>query len=108
MTFRDRVYQIVSEIPKGKVATYGQIARLAGHPYAARAVGMFMKTNPFAPAVPCHRVVGASGALTGYSAPGGLAKKKTMLHQEGVKFTNGCVDIRYSLWKRKLKSTRFR
>ena len=46
MTFKDRVYKIVSEIPKGKVATYGQVAKLAGNSKAARAVGLFMKINP--------------------------------------------------------------
>ena len=62
MTFREKVYQITRQIPKGKVATYKQIAVLAGNPKAARAVGMCMRTNPDAPAVPCHRVVAADGA----------------------------------------------
>jgi O-6-methylguanine DNA methyltransferase len=54
--FKEKVYKICSSIPKGKVATYGQIAKLAGKPKAARAVGAFMKNNPDAPIVPCHRV----------------------------------------------------
>lgn len=98
MTFRDRVYTITANIPKGKVATYGQIAKLAGNPKAARAVGVFMKTNPFAPRVPCHRVVASDGKLTGFSAPGGVAKKKKMLLAEGVHFTGGKVDFS-SFWK---------
>ena len=67
-SFRDKVYEITRKIPKGKVATYGQIAKLAGNSKAARAVGYFMKTNPDAPKTPCHRVVAADGKLTGYSA----------------------------------------
>ena len=93
MTFRERVYQITAKIPKRKVATYGQIADLAGNSRAARAVGMYMKTNPFAPRVPCHRVVACDGKLTGFSAPGGIAKKKKMLLAEGVVFKKNKVDI---------------
>lgn len=98
MTFRERVYQIASCIPKGKVATYGQIAKLAGKPNAARAVGVFMKTNPFAPIVPCHRVVATNGALTGYSAAGGIQRKKQMLRREGVEFKKSRVDMVTSVW----------
>lgn len=92
MTFRERVYQTTARIPKGKVATYGQIAKLAGSPKAARAVGMCMKINPFAPRVPCHRVVAFDGKLTGFSAPGGIAKKKKMLMDEGARFLGEKVD----------------
>lgn len=98
MSFKDTVYIITSKIPKGKVATYGQIAQLAGSPGAARAVGMCMKTNPFAPRVPCHRVVASNGKLTGYSAPGGIKKKKAMLLAEGVKFKKDIVDLSLSRW----------
>lgn len=98
MSFRETVYQITSQIPKGKVATYGQIARLAGNARAARAVGMFMRTNPFAPRVPCHRVVASDGKLTGFSAPGGIVKKKSMLIHEGVMFKKEKVDLFLSRW----------
>ncbi len=98
MSFRDTVYKITAKIPKGKVATYGQIARLAGNAKAARAVGMFMKKNPFAPRVPCHRVVASDGKLTGYSAPGGIVKKKSMLIHEGVMFKKARVDLSISRW----------
>lgn len=93
MTFREKVYKITRNIPKGKVATYGQIARLAGNPKAARAVGFFMKTNPDAPRTPCHRVVAADGSLTGYSGKGGIAGKKAMLLSEGVYFIRGKADL---------------
>ena len=103
MTFREQVYEITRWIPQGKVATYGQIARLAGKPKAARAVGVFMKTNPFAPIVPCHRVVGTNGKLTGYSGGDGIATKKEMLIKEGVKFLGDKVDFVQSLWDEKTK-----
>jgi len=98
MIFKDRVYQITSAIPKGKVATYGYIAKLAGKPRAARVVGMYMRINPFAPRVPCHRVVAFDGKLTGYSAPGGIKKKRTMLIREGVRFKKDRVDLVMSGW----------
>ncbi len=97
--FREKVYAVARRIPRGKVATYGQIARLAGNPRAARAIGFFMKTNPRAPIVPCHRVVAADGALTGYSAKGGLPAKKKMLTREGVRFRGSRVDLARSQWK---------
>lgn len=96
MTFRDKVYNITKQIPKGKVATYGQIARLAGSPKAARAVGMCMKLNPDAPNTPCHRVVATDGKLTGYSGIGGIAEKKKMLLSEGVYFKGKKVDLSHS------------
>jgi len=100
MSFCDGVYHIVRKIPKGKVATYSQIAGLAGNPKAARAVGMCMKTNPFAPRVPCHRVVGVDGNLTGYSAKNGLVTKRMMLIQEGVAFIGAKVDMKRCAWNK--------
>jgi O-6-methylguanine DNA methyltransferase len=97
-TFKEKVYEITRQIPKGKVATYGQIACLAGNPKAARAVGMFMKTNPDAPRTPCHRVVSANGNLTGYSGTGGLVKKKELLEKEKVAFIGDKVDLKKSRW----------
>jgi O-6-methylguanine DNA methyltransferase len=93
MDFREEVYQITKKIPKGKVATYGQIAKLAGKPQAARAVGLFMRTNPDAPRTPCHRVVAADGGLTGYSAGEGIVTKRKMLLAEGVVFKKDKVDL---------------
>ncbi len=98
LSFRERVYFITNQIPKGKVATYGQIAKLAGKPKAARAVGLLMKTNPNAPQTPCHRVVAGDGRLTGYSSEGGVKRKKIMLIQEGVIFKKNKVDLQLSLW----------
>lgn len=98
-SFKDLVYKLTCEIPKGKVATYGQIARLTGNPKAGRSVGLFMKTNPDAPNTPCHRVVAADGKLTGYSGRGGLIRKKEMLLAEGVFFKEERVDLSRSGWK---------
>jgi O-6-methylguanine DNA methyltransferase len=100
MNFKQKIYLLCSSIPKGKVATYGQLARLVGKPKAARAVGGFMRTNPDAPVVPCHRVVASDGSLTGYSALGGIVKKKKMLLAEGVVFINNKVDLSVSQWKK--------
>lgn len=97
-SFRDKIYHLARQIPKGKVATYGQLAEMAGSPGAARAVGMCMKTNPDAPRTPCHRVVAANGKLTGYSAGEGIKTKKQMLLDEGVKFTGDKVNLVASQW----------
>src|SRR3989338_5863895 len=94
--FRNKIYSLTRQIPKGKVATYGQLARLAGSPRAARAVGLFMKTNSDAPNTPCHRVVAANGDLTGYSGGKGVSTKKKMLLSEGVHFRDNKVDLTLS------------
>ena len=99
MMFKERVYNITANIPKGKVATYSQIAKLAGSPHASRAVGVCMKINPNAPLVPCHRVVASDGSLTGYSMGKGLVTKKQMLLDEGVVFKKDKVDLTVSQWK---------
>jgi O-6-methylguanine DNA methyltransferase len=99
MSFTETVYQLCRQIPKGKVATYGQLARLAGSPKAARAVGMTMRNNPDAPATPCHRVVASDGSLTGYSAGEGISTKIKMLRLEGVEFKGGKVDLSTSQWE---------
>jgi O-6-methylguanine DNA methyltransferase len=96
--FKEKVYTIARQVPKGKVVTYGQLARLAGSPGAARAVGMCMKTNPDMKTIPCHRVVASNGMLTGYSAGEGIATKKQMLIKEGVSFINNRVDLLSSQW----------
>lgn len=98
--FKEKVYKTCRSIPKGKVATYGQLARLAGKPKAARVVGVLMKNNPDAPVVPCHRVVANNGKLTGYSGIGGINKKKKMLLKEDVSFKNNFVDLFVSRWEK--------
>lgn len=82
--FYQKVWRACAEIPRGQVRTYGWIARRIGRPKAARAVGQALGKNPFAPTVPCHRVVGADGSMTGFSAPGGVAAKRRLLRREGA------------------------
>jgi methylated-DNA-[protein]-cysteine S-methyltransferase len=83
--FRRSVYAATRRIEPGTVATYGEIARAIGSaPAASRAVGAALGSNPFPIIVPCHRVLAADGALTGFSAPGGIATKRRMLEIENV------------------------
>ena len=89
MTFNEKVWALTARVPRGKVTTYGRIARKLGTS-AYRAVGAAMHRNPFAPQVPCHRVVGSDGSLTGFAT--GLAKKRRLLQGEGITFTNGKVN----------------
>jgi methylated-DNA-[protein]-cysteine S-methyltransferase len=91
MNFNQKVWALCARIPAGRVATYGQIARALGSPGAARAVGNALNKNPYAPAVPCHRVVGSNGSLTGFA--GGLATKERLLKGEGVPLRNGKAEL---------------
>ena len=80
--FQRRVWELLREIPFGETVTYGDLARRLGNPRAARAVGMACNRNPIAIVVPCHRVVGSTGSLTGYA--GGLDAKAFLLKLEGA------------------------
>ena len=80
--FNRRVYEITRTIPPGRTLTYGDIAARVGEPGAARAVGQALGHNPFAPVVPCHRVLAAHTAAGGFSATGGVATKLRMLQIE--------------------------
>ncbi len=84
--FRQRILRLAADIGYGEVLSYGELAQQAGCPAAARAVGGAMAANPIPIIIPCHRVVAASGRLTGYSAPGGLIMKRYLLSMEGVDF----------------------
>ncbi len=96
LRWRDRVYGVVREIPRGRVASYGLVAMLAGRPGAARAVGNVMLECDD-PGVPCHRVVHADGAL----APS-FARQRERLRREGVRFRGARVDVRERLWAPRL------
>ena len=93
MRFNEKVWAVCATVPKGKVTTYAAIARKL-NTAAYRAVGNALNKNPYAPKVPCHRVVGSDGSLTGFA--GGLEKKKRLLKAEGVAFVNGKVDLKAS------------
>jgi methylated-DNA-[protein]-cysteine S-methyltransferase len=84
MNFSEKAYKIVSEIPKGEVMTYKQVAIKIGNPKAYRAVGTLMKNNPNKKKIPCHRVVRSDGGMGGY-AFGGIKNKIKILEKEGVK-----------------------
>jgi len=80
--FQQDVWRKLMEIPYGEVRSYGWVAREIGRPGAVRAVGGACGQNPLPPIVPCHRVVGSKGELTGYSGPGGISLKKRLLELE--------------------------
>jgi methylated-DNA-[protein]-cysteine S-methyltransferase len=80
--FRRRVLDELASVPYGATTTYGELARRAGKPRAARAVGVVMNRNPIPIVLPCHRVVGSDGRLVGYG--GGLDRKEQLLRLEGV------------------------
>jgi len=82
--FQEQVYQIVRQIPRGRVMSYQAIAKKLGNKKLARAVGQALNKNPFAPKIPCHRVVYKDGRLGGFKD--GLVKKKRILEKEGIKF----------------------
>ncbi len=84
MNFFEKVYEAVKQIPKGKVATYGQIALVAGSPKAARQVGYALHVNPQPFVIPCHRVVNRFGGLAPAFAFGGQEAQAALLKQEGI------------------------
>jgi methylated-DNA-[protein]-cysteine S-methyltransferase len=88
MSFNQKVWALTARIPAGQVRTYAWIANELGSK-GYRAVGNALNRNPYAPAVPCHRVVGSNGSLTGFA--GGLEKKRKLLTGEGIQFRNGRV-----------------
>ncbi|MFL6488102.1 MAG: MGMT family protein [Nitrososphaera sp.] len=79
-----QVYDIVSQIPEGKVSTYGDIAKALGHPRASRAVGRILNRNPNPAVTPCHRVIMSDGKIGGYAF--GKMRKKELLNKEGLCF----------------------
>ncbi|MBP5163325.1 MAG: MGMT family protein [Spirochaetales bacterium] len=96
--FCERIYQIVRQIPKGKVATYADIATLAGNSRLARAVGNALHVNPYEGDVPCHRVVNSKGMLALHFGFGGLEGQRRRLLAEGVNVTYGRVDLKAYRW----------
>lgn len=88
-----RIYDAVRRIPKGCVATYGQIAEMAGNKGMSRAVGNALHKNPHPESIPCYRVVNSKGELSGEFAFGGASAQAKLLETDGIKVTNGKVDL---------------
>lgn len=93
------IYDVVRRIPYGKVATYGQIAALAGNPRWSRVVGYALHVNPDPEHIPCFRVVNRFGQVSSAFAFGGENRQIALLEQEGVTFVDqGVVDLKKHLW----------
>lgn len=93
-TLYEKIYDAVLQIPRGKVATYGQIAVIAGNRNYARIVGNALHVNPAPGVIPCHRVVNAKGRLAPNFAFGGAEIQKNLLEAEGVEVIDGFVDLK--------------
>lgn len=92
--FQKRVYRVISKIPRGRVASYQDVAKKLGNKDLARAVGQALNHNPFAPKIPCHRIISKDGRLGGYKL--GTKRKRSILLAEGIKFNgNNLVSQRY-------------
>ena len=101
MNFYTTIYNIVKQIPPGRVATYGQVARLAGQIKAARVVGYALHVNPDQQHIPCHRVVNRFGDLAPSFAFGGQDVQKQLLEREGVAVGESyTVDLEKYQWER--------
>jgi len=95
--FSDKVYQIVNQIPWGKVTTYGVIARMLGCPQSGRYVGFVMRNAPAF--LPCHRVVNQKGEMAPHDTFGSQDYQRELLRSEGITFlTNGCIFMKEHLW----------
>lgn len=93
------IYDVVKRIPKGKVATYGQIASLAGNKRWSRVVGYALHVNPDPEHIPCHRVVNRLGEVSKAFAFGGENQQVRLLKEEGVGFVDGRVDLKMYQWR---------
>lgn len=101
ISFYQRVYQIVEQIPAGCVATYGQVAMLAGSPRAARQVGYAMSRVSSERKLPCHRVVNQCGELAPDYVFGSREFQRVLLESEGITFcSDGRIDLKKHMWKR--------
>ena len=84
--FQLKVWAYLKKILRGSFKTYSQVAKGIGKPHAVRAVATAIGKNPFAPKIPCHRVIRSDGSLGGYSGKGGIKTKKLLLKREGITF----------------------
>lgn len=99
MSVFEKIYEQVKKIPRGKVATYGQIAMLAGNPRWARVVGYALHSNPEPDKIPCYRVVNRMGKLSEAFVFGGINRQRELLEADGVKVrADDTVDLEKYLW----------
>ncbi|MBO5852292.1 MAG: MGMT family protein [Clostridia bacterium] len=95
MTVFERIYELVKTIPKGRVATYGQVALFAGNPRWARVVGYALHNNPSPETIPCHRVVNREGRVADAFVFGGGNAQRSLLEKEGIVFeADGRIDLK--------------
>lgn len=99
MSFNQKVYEYVKKVPRGKVVTYGQVAKAIGCPRCSRQVGWALHKNPGFGVIPCHRVVFADGSVTDGFAFGGKEAQKAMLKAEGVIFNGDKIDLSVYRWE---------
>ncbi len=98
MSVFEKIYEQVRKIPRGKVATYGQIAMLAGNPRWARVVGYALHSNPDPEGIPCYRVVNREGRLSEAFVFGGINKQAELLMADGVEVRDNTVNLEKYLW----------
>ena len=99
MTTFEKIYTVVKQIPKGKVATYGLVATLAGNPRWSRVVGYALDVNPEPLIIPCHRVVNREGRVAPAFAFGGEDVQRALLENEGIIFNkDGSIDLKKYCW----------
>ena len=96
----NRIYEVVKQIPYGKVATYGQVADLAGNKRWARVVGYALHANPDPENIPCYRVVNRLGEVSKAFAFGGANRQIELLEAEGIEFVDGRVDMKKYQWNK--------
>ena len=95
-----KIYDVVRRIPRGRVATYGQVASLAGNPHWSQVVGYALHVNPDPAGIPCYRVVNRFGEVSRAFAFGGENEQYRLLKEDGVEFLpDGRVDLHRSLWQ---------
>lgn len=102
-SFNEKIYEILKKVPKGKVTTYKLLAEAMGTK-AFRAVGRAMRNNPYAPIVPCHRVISSNGSVGGYSGSINprskeIKKKVRLLRKEGIKIENNKINLEEFLFQ---------
>ncbi len=94
----EKIYEVVKSIPKGKVATYGQVAAYAGNPHWSQVVGYALHSNPDPDSIPCFRVVNRFGELSSAFAFGGINMQQKLLENDGVEVKDGKVDLSLYQW----------